>query len=345
MKNLLRYLFMFALLFIGKSSTAQQDMNFSQFYELPLLRNPALAGIFSGNIRVTSAYRNQWESVTTPYRSMAIGTEIKVFKGLSEGDFFTVGLQITNDIAGDSKLKRTQYLPAINYHKLLNEEHHTLLSLGFMGGAVSQSFDPTDLKFDDQFVGGSYNSSNVTGQTFNKTSFTYYDLSAGLCLSSYINENAKFYLGAGLFHVNKPTLSFMQNSTITLNKKYVFNAGVTITTSTNDKVVLYADHFSQGANKLTQGGFLYTHNLDRTGEEKGLSISGGMIYRYKDAMIPTVKLNTSKLSMGFSYDTNVSSLKTASNYRGGFEMTLSYLAFWKGEENEDVRTKCPANIW
>ena len=91
MKKLLPYLFCFIFFAFGKSSSAQQDINFSQFYELPLLRNPALAGIFSGNIRFTSAYRNQWESITTPYRSMAFGTEIKVFKGLTDGDFFTVG--------------------------------------------------------------------------------------------------------------------------------------------------------------------------------------------------------------------------------------------------------------
>ena len=38
---------------------AQQDINYSQFYELPLLRNPALAGIFNGNVRFTAGYRNQ----------------------------------------------------------------------------------------------------------------------------------------------------------------------------------------------------------------------------------------------------------------------------------------------
>ena len=60
---------------------AQQDINFSQFYELPLLRNPALAGIFNGNVRFTAAYRNQWESITAPYRTMALGSEVKFFKG------------------------------------------------------------------------------------------------------------------------------------------------------------------------------------------------------------------------------------------------------------------------
>ena len=56
---------------------SSQDINFSQFYDLPLLRNPSLAGLFQGDIRITSAYRNQWQSVTVPYRSFGFGAEIK----------------------------------------------------------------------------------------------------------------------------------------------------------------------------------------------------------------------------------------------------------------------------
>ena len=54
-----------------------QDIGFSQFYEQPLLRNPALAGIFNGDVRLTASYRNQWQSVTVPYRTLALSTEIK----------------------------------------------------------------------------------------------------------------------------------------------------------------------------------------------------------------------------------------------------------------------------
>ena len=114
-------------------ASAQQDINFSQFYELPLLRNPALAGIFNGNVRFTAAYRNQWQSITTPYRTMALGAEVKFFRGFREGDFITTGLQLTDDEAGDSKLKRAQFFPVLNYHKLLNEEKNTFISLAFMG--------------------------------------------------------------------------------------------------------------------------------------------------------------------------------------------------------------------
>ena len=308
MKLTLLRTFFFLLLLNNLRTEAQQDINFSQFYELPLLRNPALAGIFNGNVRFTAAYRNQWESITVPYRTMALGTEIKFFKGFTKGDFITAGFQITNDVAGDSKLKRTQFFPVLNYHKLLNEENNTRISIAFMGGSVSESFDPGKLQFDDQFVNGSYSASNPTSQTFSKTGFTYLDASTGVSFSSLINNNAKFYIGAGLYHFTKPKLSFMVDNDIRLNKKWVFNTGLSAYTSTYNRVVIYADYFMQGGDKLAQGGFLYTHNFDHTGDEARLSLSGGAVYRWKDALIPVIKINTNKLSIGLSYDVNTSTL-------------------------------------
>lgn len=340
--TLLVSLFIFLLL---KRTEAQQDINFSQFYELPLLRNPALAGIFNGNVRFTAAYRNQWESITVPYRTMAFGSEIKFFKGFSAGDFITAGFQVNNDVAGDSKLKRTQFFPVLNYHKLLNEETNTLIAVAFMGGYVSESFDPTKLRFDDQFVNGSYSASNPTGQSFSSTGFSYLDASTGISFSSLINNNAKFYVGAGLYHFTRPSLSFMNDNKIRLNKKWVFNTGVSAYTSTYNRIVIYADYFIQGGSRMAQGGFLYSHNFDHTGDDARFSLSGGAVYRVKDALIPVVKLNTNKLSMGLSYDINTSKLKTASNYRGGFELTLSYMALWNGKNSEARKVECPINNW
>jgi type IX secretion system PorP/SprF family membrane protein len=323
------------LLLLNIKSNAQQDIHFAQFYELPMLRNPSLAGIFNGKTRFTMAYRNQWESITTPYRTMAVGAEVKVLRGLADGDFMTLGFQVTNDEAGDSKLKRTQFLPVLNYHKLLNEEKSTLLSLGFMGGIVSESFDPSQLKFDDQFVNGSYNSANITNQTFTKTAFRYWDASAGLSLSSLINENAKFYIGAALFHFNNPLVAFMKTNEDKLSRK----------TNTDNKLVIYADHFRQGANRITQAGFLYSHNFVPADEETQLSVSAGVVYRWNDALIPVAKLNRNKLSLGLSYDTNISSLKNASRFRGGFEMTLTLIDPFERDNADTDKTKCPTNIW
>ena len=40
------------LLLAGSREVYSQDVHFSQFFEAPLWRNPSLAGIFKGDIRV-----------------------------------------------------------------------------------------------------------------------------------------------------------------------------------------------------------------------------------------------------------------------------------------------------
>jgi type IX secretion system PorP/SprF family membrane protein len=252
-----------------------QDINFSQFYELPMLRNPALAGTFRGDIRATSAFRSQWNSVTVPYKTGALGTEIKFGMGENSDDYMSIGLQITHDEAGDSKMGKTQVLPVLAYHKSLNGERDTYLSLGVMGGGVQQRFDPTNLRFDDQFVNGSYSPTNPTRQTFNNTNVIYWDASVGLKFSSTVGYNTKYYVGAALFHFTQPKVAFSLSQDIRLNNKWVVNGGISVPTSEYDQVILYADYFMQGGNNQAQGGALYKHDLLQQDDEESLAFSFG----------------------------------------------------------------------
>ena len=202
----IRFSLLFLLSICVKNSFAQ-DINFSQFYDLPILRNPALAGIFDGDIRVSAGFRNQWQSVTTPYQTIALGVEVKRPMFINNGDFVTFGIQMTNDMAGDSKLSRTQAFPVMNYHKSLNADKSTFLSASFMAGPVMQKFDPTQLHFDDQFMAGSFTATNPTRQTFNNTKLTYWDPAVGICFSSQRGENTNFYIATGVFHFTKPKVS------------------------------------------------------------------------------------------------------------------------------------------
>src|SRR6476660_7773854 len=93
-----------------------QDIHFSQFFEAPLLRNPSLAGIFSGDIRVQMVYRDQWNSITTAYKTASVNGEYKMPVGKGN-DFVTAGLQLLQDRAGAVSWVTTHVLPALNYHK------------------------------------------------------------------------------------------------------------------------------------------------------------------------------------------------------------------------------------
>ena len=330
----------FSLLFLSHI-VCGQDINFSQFYDLPLLRNPALAGLFQGDIRVTSAFRNQWQSVTTPYRTFGLGIELKRPIGRSN-DYVTYGLQASSDLAGDSRLSRTQIFPVFNYHKSLSGDKDSYLSAGIMGGPVMERFDPGKLTFDDQFVNGSFSTVNPTREQFNKTNLTYWDAAVGLCFSSKVGENTRYYLGAGLFHFTKPKVAFQKQNDIILNEKYVVNAGLSAPVGNGNQLVLYGDYFMQGGARQGQGGLFYCYNLSENEAKEKINISAGLFYRWKDAVMPVVKLDYNKVSIGITYDLNTSKLKSASQLRGGYEVTLSYRTFNHRYNSSADKVRCPA---
>ena len=53
------------------------------FLRRHLLRNPSLAGLFAGDIRFQAVYRNQWQSVTTPYQTGSLNFEYKQPVGMA----------------------------------------------------------------------------------------------------------------------------------------------------------------------------------------------------------------------------------------------------------------------
>ena len=142
-----------------------QDPHFSQFFEAPLLRNPSLAGLFAGDIRVQGVYRNQWGSVTTPYQTGSFNFEYKqpVGKG---NDFLTTGLQLLYDKAGTTNFTTTNIYPAINFHKSLSDVKNQYLSVGFMGGYVQRRIDRSKMTTNSQYDGNGYNPALADGETF-----------------------------------------------------------------------------------------------------------------------------------------------------------------------------------
>ena len=155
-----------------------QDLHFSQFFEAPLLRNPSLAGIFTGDIRVQGVYRDQWNSFTNAYRTGSLNAEYKMPVGASN-DFITAGMQMLYDKAGTVGLTSTQLLPALNYHKSLSDNKVEFLSLGFMGGLIHKSIDVTKMTTNSQY-NGEWNPTATTGETFTMPKFNTWDASVGM---------------------------------------------------------------------------------------------------------------------------------------------------------------------
>jgi type IX secretion system PorP/SprF family membrane protein len=340
----MRTVIVFIVLLFSFATAFSQDINFSQFYELPLLRNPALAGVYKGDVRATSAFRSQWGSVTTPYRTGTFGVEMKRSMGENSDDYFSFGAQFTNDNAGDSKLSKTQCFGMLAYHKSLSREKDTYLTLGVLGGGADQHFDVTALKFGDQFVSGAYSPTNPTRQNFSRTQLLYWDAAAGLSFSSVTGNDTRYYIGGAYFHFTEPKVAFNAENDIRLNKKIVINAGISTPVTEFNSIILYGDYFVQGGNSQVQGGLLYRHMIEQPDEDIPVSISAGAFYRWDDAVMPVIKLDYHKLGIGITYDVNTSKLFKASRGGGGLELTLSYTSFLNVRNSSLEKTRCPVNF-
>jgi len=301
-----------------------QDIHFSQFFETPLLRNPALAGIFTGSYRLQMVYRDQWRSVTDGYKTGSLNGEYKFPIGKAD-DFLTFGGQFLFDRAGTAALTQISVLPVLNYHKSLSGDHNRYLSLGFMGGVVNRNFDRSKITTDGTYTGG------TDGENIVIPNYTYLDGSVGMSYNSNLTQDPEdnFYLGVAYHHFTKPKNSFFRDPTVQLNPKWVASAGFRFGVSDVSYVTIQADHSLQEKFQETLAGAMYGMKIGPESENPDYVLHGGVFLRWNDALIPVIKVDYSGLSFAFSYDVNISRLKPASVGRGGFEFSISYIGFSK----------------
>lgn len=319
-----------------------QDIHLSQFYETPLLRNPALAGIFTGDVRLQAVYRNQWNSATVPYQTGALSGELKFPIG-ERNDFLTAGLQLTYDIAGTSRFQTTQVLPAVNYHKSLSDARDMYLSVGFMGGFTQRQFNPSKLTFDNQYNGVAYDPTAPSGENFARYRYLYADGAVGVSFSSSLGQDINYFVGASYYHFNRPKVSFFDDKSIELSPKWEYNAGLTAPLGYFMRIILQYNQLQQGDYSESIGGGLvgYAFQVKEGLQPETKMIYGGLLYRWNDAIIPVIKLEMRKYEVAFSYDINVSHATAATHAFGGFELSLSYKGFFASSNSSLYRLRCP----
>ena len=150
-----------------------------------------------------------------------------------------------------------------------------------------------------------------------------------------------FFIGAAMHHINKPRNSFYAANNMELPRKTVASVGIRFGVDEFTSFVIQADHISQGGAQELMGGALYSYALGDSPDEPEYIVSGGVFVRWKDAIVPVIKMQRRQLSLGLSYDVNISPLRATSRGRGGFELSLSYIGFVKKMSSSQEKVICP----
>ncbi|MBN2729755.1 MAG: PorP/SprF family type IX secretion system membrane protein [Bacteroidales bacterium] len=330
-----RFFLLVAVFMLAKAGFSQ-DFHFSMFNENPLNINPALTGAFPGDHRMIVNYKNQWQSISDPFRTYSGSYDAGLFKKEAESGYLSAGLQFLNDEAGTSEFKTFKLDFAIAYHVVLG--YSSTLSAGISGGFCQRSMNNAALYWDNQYDGtGGFDQTVSSGETSTFEDFSYGDFSAGLMYSYATeetsmasNDGIKFNLGGAAYHLNQPKLTFGNIDTEKLFAKYIVHArGQFGIFSSNTAIVAQGMFANQGPTREIVAGmglrFMLTEQSHYTGFMKESALTIGASYRVGDAIIPQLMLEISNFAIGIGYDVNTSGLNVASDSKGGTEIFLRYI--------------------
>jgi len=332
-----------------------QDIHFSQFYMSPLNLNPAMTGVMNGNIRLTGNYRNQWASILRDksFRTYSVSYDQRIAVG--RNDFFGIGGTVWGDKAGDAGFATQTGKMSFSYSKRIAgyREKASYVVVGAEGGVAQRSIDFLNLRWGTQHngAGGFDPTLNSNELNFVKTNFIFADMAAGILLFNVLNKKTNYYIGGAYHHLNRPNQSFSGTSVggvIFRNTDLIFtritvHAGGELPVAPNLGVLPGIIYMKQGPAFQINGGnsFRFTLN-DNPGEYQAFQVglwarvaskettttagstnpgTGGVLV---DAAILSARFDFNDISLGFSYDVNISPLRAASNGQGAFEFSLQY---------------------
>ncbi len=342
LKSLKALALIFCIAYLPGKVSGQADIHFSQFYETSILRNPALTGVFADDYKLGVYYRNQWASISNPYNTILGTAETHFQINQTSEDFVSVGLLAVSDKAGSVDQKITGFYPALNYNKSMNSDHNSFLSVGFTGGYLQYSFNPSKATFNNQYISGKFDPVNPSLENLPNAQITMFDLGAGINYNTSTGEGnaTTLVIGASVYHVTQPKFSYYQKPGITENMR--LNGNAALSSAINDIITMQvqANYASQGTYSELLVGGLINWTQASMGAKDIFVLSGGVFYRYQDAIIPVIKLNYMSIAVGVSYDVNVSTLKEASNMQGGAEITLFYTGNYN-DKGVAKKTVCP----
>ena len=300
-----------------------QDPHFSQFFASPLTLNPAFTGKFAGSWRLAANHRDQWPSIPKAYVTTSASIDFPILKSkIPDSDVFGVGISGLTDASANNILKLNYGSVSMSYHKALDENGYSTIGAGFQGTYSSLNLDISKLTFEDMLTQNGFTGTTSDILT-NGSNQSYFDINAGLLYSGSTNGENNFYLGASMYHINRPKVGFKDKNWY-LSGRISLHGGGSFPVS--DILTVHSSLIHQIQNKASETtvGVALAANVNQD-VENPTSIYIGSWVRFNDAVIPYIGLEFGGLRIGASYDFNISTLKAATASRGGSEFSIIYI--------------------
>ena len=294
-----------------------QDPIFTQFFNVPETLNPSFTAV-NGTTKVNVAHRSQWSGL-----NYNLSSQFANFNTYVDNINSGFGISILNLLETQTKFRFTQASLNYAYRVPLTDDWVFIPSLSFGFGSKDFSFD--SLLLEDQIdIPNSIINLQSIDPIFLNTSINFFDFSVGGLIM-----NDSFWFGIGARHLNKPNISFENNTNEALEIFYSLQAGYTFNlnnlfyTWEEAQMKFLVNLMGQGANKRFDFGAKM--ELENGFTVGAILATSPIKYNDQSYFLNSLNLTTGfvwdNIKVGYSYDLNLSELMGTN---GVHEITITY---------------------
>jgi type IX secretion system PorP/SprF family membrane protein len=320
-----------------------QDLHFSQWYNAPLITNPANTGFIpDADYRLGANFRDQWSSVMTePYRTMSIWGDAQLLRNRIQNGWLGLGGVILRDEAGSGNLTSTEAYASIAYHQMLG--YSSLLTAGFNVGWINKRINSANLKFPDQFDGKFFDNTLPTSVQIDQPNVSLFDMQVGMNYAYFPTDKMYVNGGFSVWHLNHARESFFLSDPAgfdsRLPSRYIGFLNGSFKTSDLVIVNPMAYYSNQAGASETVLGLNAQYNLSSDGDQQ---VIGGLYFRVGDAVIPMIGFVYKNIRLMFTYDATISTLKNENNGLGAWEFSLVEYGTYSQFNGNSRQSLCPS---
>ncbi|MDH3247236.1 MAG: PorP/SprF family type IX secretion system membrane protein [Saprospiraceae bacterium] len=287
-----------------------QDIHFSQYYNTPLVVNPANTGIFNGDKRLTAGYRSQWSNVV-PWETFYASYDQR-FVGKFHPDtasFFSAGLMIYYDRSSAiADLALASFNVTGSYTLVLDNSN--LITFGALLGPSTRGFDRSSLLWDNQWNESTFffDSDIDSREAFDSDQVTYFETGLGINYRWQKSYRNHIDVGAALYHVLRPGVSYFNVANTRLERRITLTAVGQIETSELFDFQGFAMAEFQGPYREVVVGGLKKFYLAQT-TENHVEIHLGIGHRFEVAWFPILAIQYNSFYGAVSYDIDATNVE------------------------------------
>jgi type IX secretion system PorP/SprF family membrane protein len=311
---------LFLFFFFWSLKTAAQDFQFGQFYAVPLYYNPAFAGS-NLNSRFTAGYRSQWTGLQG-WRGWLASFDLYL-KNASSG----AGIYFSNNRINRLGYSHTSAMVQYAYRSKISRKVRLSTGIGLGFGQVSWDF--SNLTFGDQLVGDPVAPFSADQVANRSLSAFYPDIQIGFLIYT-----QKWWVSLSGLHPHSPTFELSGENQIEMRTNLSFGYRFEMEKPTDYQGEISPNAITpavlirnQGtASQLDLGVYIhyvpFVFGVWYRGLPTTFTSKSGESRLNRDALTALMGIKQNNLSIGYSYDINLSGLVGVLG--GSHEISLTY---------------------